>query len=128
MNAWLTPPYYLPQQVVRAFDPATGTYPPTAETSMQDVVYQNLSWPPGFIFGYSSKQTPNQFFNELLAFAIQLTQYRYSPFTCVGFDPVARTSYFVNLIFDALKRIPASNWLPFETRSVYDVWISLPKG
>jgi len=121
--SWLSPPYYTRQNTVRVYDPNTGEWPPTAETSLQEDVYEILSYPPAFLWGYYAGKTLQQFSNELLQYAISLTQLRYSQFTCVGFDPTVRTFYFVNLIFDTLKQIPASSWLPLETRSVYDVWI-----
>lgn len=126
--AWLSPPYYVAPPGVYVMAPQTGNYPsgpqPTAETMMQALASQHLGWVVGFLFGGagSGNRTSKEFIDDVIAYAISLTQSQYSAVTCVGFDPTSRALYYVNLIFDTLKRIPAGNWLPNDTRSVYEAW------
>ena len=125
---WLTAPYYTPPETVYVLVPQTGNYPPsrqqTAESAMQDNTKMLLNWPAGFLFGAagSGNRTPNELFTDLLTFATGLTQSPYAGATCVGFDPTISAVTHAALIFATLKQIPAGNWLPNDTRSVYDVW------
>ena len=134
--AWLPSdkPYYVPPAPVFVYVPQTGNYPPgrqeTAESAMQDNTQMLLNWPSGFVFGGagSGNRTPSQLFDDLLTLAKSLTQSPYAALTCVGFDPTVSAAYHANLVFDTLKRIPASRWLPYNlTDSVFDVWTA-PKA
>lgn len=127
-STWLSSPYYTPPDPVFVLVPQTGNYPPgrqqTAESAMQDNTKMLLNWPAGFLFGASGSgnRTPNELFTDLLKFATGLTESPYTGATCVDFDPTASAISHAALIFATLKRIPAGNWLPFDLRSVYEVW------
>lgn len=126
--AWLSPPYYTRPDPVFVNVPQTGNYPSSrqamAETMMEDNTSMVLGWPVGFLFGAAGmgNLTPKQFVDSLITYAQGLLTSPYAAITAAGFDPIGRAVFHANLIFDALKRIPAGNWLPNESRSVYDVW------
>ncbi len=125
---WLKSPYYVRPDPVFVNVGQTGNYPPSrqpmAETMMQDLTAQFLGWPAGFVFGAagSGNRTPKQLLDDILAYAVALTQSQYSAVTCADFDPTSRAVFYAGLIFDTLKGIPAGSWLPNDARSVYDVW------
>lgn len=127
-TSWLSPPYYAAPDPVFVLVPQTGNYSPgrqqTAESAMQDNSKMLLNWPAGFVFGASGSgnRTPNELFTDLLDLANKLTKSPYAGATCVGFDPTISAVTHAALIFATLKRIPAGNWLPGDSRSVYEVW------
>lgn len=123
--AWLTPPYYTPDPEVRIPNiPFYGSQP-TAESMMQELTREILSWPQGFMFGANGSGTdaPAKLQAQMVAYATSLTQSPVANLTTAGFDPQVRGLHYFNVVQEALKRIPASSYNWMETRSVYDVWV-----
>lgn len=127
MLTGLSGTYYTPPPQVRVDIPATGSFPgsnqPTAETMMQALVDSQLGYPAGFMSGASGAANPSQLISQTVAYAQSLCQGIYAPWTCQGFDPVARGNYYANLIISILKTIPASQYNQSFTGSVYDAWV-----
>lgn len=126
MLSGLSGQYYTPPPQVRVIIPATGSFPgsdePTAETMMQELVNQQLNYPEGFMTGASGAANPTELVSQFIAYAQSLCRGMYASWTCVGFDPVARGTYYANFIINALKSIPASPWNYNFSGSVYDAW------
>lgn len=123
---WLTPPYYtLPEHQARVnCGPFFGSQP-TAETMMQELVAQLLSYPAGFMWGAAGTgaDSPEQLTDDIINYAKTLTDTPVAKFTAADFDPMVRGAFYANLVIETLKQIPAApfNWQ--ETGSVYDVWM-----
>lgn len=120
--------YYTPPPQVRVMVPQPNGWPdaslPTAETTMQEMANEYLNDPSGFMTGAFYVANPSELTANAIAYARSICQAGFYPqYTCVGFDPVARGTYYANLIINTLKTIPASLWNQGFSGSVYDAWI-----
>jgi hypothetical protein len=115
-----------PQVMVAVPQPAPfpPTEMPTAETELANAAAQNINDPSQFTAAFNSPDyaSPAAFSASMIAFAKTLCEHSWSPYTCVGFDPVTMGQKYANIVFDGLRSII----LPSTGKSVYDTWVNKP--
>lgn len=100
------------------------TQMPTAETQLANAVYQDVNDYTQFLQASNTPQyqNPNVYAANLLAYAQSLCYGSWAPYTCVGFDPSAMTTKYMNALVTALQGII----LPSTGKSVYQTWLDHP--
>jgi hypothetical protein len=115
-----------PQQVMVTVPGVDGTTTqlPTAETSLANAAYQDANDYVQFLAQYNDPQytSPAAYTSNMIAYAQSLCYGSWAPYTCIGFDPVAKGTQYANAVFAALKAVI----LPSTGKSVYDTWIANP--
>lgn len=114
----------LPQQVMVSVPQPNGstTQMPTAETSLANAAYQDANDYSQFVATTNAPDyaTPADYMANMIEYAKELCYNSWAPYTCVGFDPVSRGTYYANQVFAALKATP------YGSTNVYDYWVAHP--
>jgi hypothetical protein len=114
-----------PQVMISVPQPGGNvTQEPSAETSLANAAAQYINDPTQFTAAQNTPEfaSPAAFSANMIAYAKTLCQYSWSPYTCVGFDPVTMGQKYANIVFDALRGII----LPSTGQSLYDTWVNKP--
>lgn len=97
---------------------------PSARTMMQAWVQGMLSWPNGYYWGANPR--PAVLLQQFTDYAQSLMNLSWSPWTTIGFHPVAEAIYHANVVMETLKQIPATmaEGTANPDASIYDIWIT----